>query len=67
MQIPFLSTPDKPLNDTTQQFVPVADIIQDIVVYKNGGAALILESTSLNFGLLSMREQQAVIVLVSIY
>lgn len=62
MRIPFISTPDRAISDTTQDLIPVADIVDDIVVYKHGGASLIMESTSLNFGLLSEREQQAVIV-----
>ena len=60
-KIPFLSIPDVPLASTTQDFIPVADITNDIVIYKDGGAALIMESTSLNFGLLSEKEQEAVI------
>jgi hypothetical protein len=60
-KIPFISTPDKPLTSSTQDFVPVADITNDIVIYKDGGAALVMESTSLNFGLLSEKEQEAVI------
>ncbi len=61
MKIPFISIPDKPIESTTQDQLPVADITQNIIVYKSGGAALILESTSLNFGLLSELEQEAVI------
>jgi len=61
MAIPFLSIPDKAITAYTQDLLPVADIIDGIVLYKNGGAALIMESTSLNFGLLSEREQEAVI------
>ena len=61
MKLPFLSTPDKPLYDTTQDRIPIADIIHDIVLFKDGGAALIIESTSLNFGLLNEVEQEAVI------
>lgn len=60
-KVPFLSIPDKPIASTTQDFVPIADITNDIVVYKDGGAAVVLESTSLNFGLLSEKEQEAVI------
>ena len=60
-KIPYLSFPDTPITATTQSHVPVADITNDIVIYKDGGAALILESTSLNFGLLSEKEQAAVI------
>lgn len=61
MKIPYLSIPDKPLASTTQDFVPIADITEDIVLSKDGGAALVMESTSLNFSLLSEKEQQAVI------
>jgi len=60
-KIPFLSIPDKPLMATTQEHLPIADITNDVVVYKDGGAALVMESTSLNFGLLSEKEQAAVI------
>ena len=61
MKIPIISTPDKPIVTSTQDKIPVADVVQDMIIYKNGGAALVLESTSLNFGLLSDMEQQAVI------
>lgn len=61
MKIPYISIPDKALTSTTQDFIPIADITEDIVLYKDGGAATILESTSLNFSLLSEKEQQAVI------
>lgn len=60
-KIPYISTPDKPIESSTQDFVPIADITDNIVVYKNGSASLIMESTSLNFGLLSEKEQRAVI------
>lgn len=60
-QIPFISIPDKPIASTTQKEVPFADVTNDMVIYKDGGAALLMESTSLNFGLLSEKEQQAVI------
>lgn len=58
---PIFSLPDRPLYDLAQKRVPVAEITKDIVLYKDGGAALVLESTSLNFGLLSEREQEAVV------
>jgi hypothetical protein len=60
-KIPYLSIPDKPIVATTQSHLPIADITNDIVIYKDGGAALVMESTSLNFGLLSEKEQAAVI------
>ena len=61
MKIPFLSIPDQPITAPAQKHLPIADITEDIILYKNGGAAIVLESTSLNFGLLSEKEQQAVI------
>lgn len=60
-KIPYLSIPDEPITTTSQDHLPIADITNDILVYKDGGAALVMESTSLNFGLLSEKEQQAVI------
>lgn len=61
MKIPYLSTPDVPLSAPSQEHLPIADITDDILLYKDGGAALVMESTSLNFGLLSEKEQEAVI------
>jgi hypothetical protein len=60
-KIPYLGIPDVPLITNTQNFIPIADISEDVVLFRDGGACLVLESTSLNFGLLSEREQQAVI------
>lgn len=65
MRIPLLSTPDKPLSSTTQGFLPIADIVDGVVIYKTGGASLVMQSTSLNFSLLSEREQEAVIAAYS--
>lgn len=59
--IPFIKTPDIPLTSTTQDHLPIADIVDDIVIYKDGGAAVVLETSSLNFGLLSEKEQVAVV------
>ncbi len=61
LKIPFISIPDRPIVSTTQNHLPIADITNDCVIYKDGGAAIVLESTSLNFGLLSEKEQSAVI------
>lgn len=52
---------NQPISATTQEHLILADIIEDIVLLKDGGAALVMESTSLNFGLLSEKEQEAVI------
>ncbi|RLC30602.1 hypothetical protein DRH13_04120 [Candidatus Woesebacteria bacterium] len=61
MKIPFLNIPDKPISAPSQKHLPIADIVDDLVMYKDGGAAIIMETTSLNFGLLSEKEKQAVI------
>lgn len=61
-KIPFISLPDRPLTAPSWKFIPIAEIVDDIILYKDGGAALIMESSSLNFSLLSEKEQEAVIV-----
>lgn len=61
-KIPYLNIPDTPIVSTIQNHLPIADIVEDIIIYKDGGAAVVMESTSLNFGLLSDKEQQAVIL-----
>jgi hypothetical protein len=60
-RIPFLNLPDLPLVSTTQAEIPIADITNDMVLFKDGGAAIVMETTSLNFGLLSEKEQEAVV------
>jgi len=60
-KIPYLNIPDKPIISTAQKLVPIADISGDMVIFKDGGCSIIMESSSLNFGLLSEKEQQAVI------
>ncbi len=60
-KIPIFNIPDVPIVATTQEHFPIEDIVDNMLIYKDGGAALVLESTSLNFGLLSDNEQEAVI------
>lgn len=60
-KLPPFNIPDEPLTGTTQQATPIADITHNVILFKDGSAALILESTSLNFGLLSETEQEAVV------
>lgn len=47
--------------NTTQQHLLISDIKDDILVLKNGGGALVLQVSAVNFGLLSDREQIAII------
>ncbi len=46
---------------TTQDHLDILDIQGDLVLLKNGNAALVLETTSVNFDLLSEREQDSMI------
>lgn len=46
---------------STQQHLDIEDIIDDLVILKNGGAVLILQTTAVNFDLLSELEQDALI------
>lgn len=47
--------------NTTQQHLLISDIKEDILILKNGGGALVLQVSAVNFGLLSEREQMAII------
>lgn len=51
----------KIIQASTQKHLPVANIVEDIILLKDGGATLVLESSSLNFSLLSEKEQDAII------
>lgn len=46
---------------TTQQHLLISDIQDGIVLLKNGGGALVMQVSAVNFGLLSDREQMAII------
>ncbi|OGG02104.1 hypothetical protein A2W14_01890 [Candidatus Gottesmanbacteria bacterium RBG_16_37_8] len=50
-----------PIRATTQEFLEIEDIADDIVLLTNGSAALVIETTAVNFGLLSEDEQDALI------
>jgi len=53
----------KPLKTqaTTQEHLDILDIQGDLILLKNGNASLVLETTSVNFDLLSEREQDSMI------
>lgn len=46
---------------STQEHLEIEDILDDLVVLRNGVVAMILETTSVNFDLLSETEQDAMI------
>ena len=47
--------------DSTQDFIDIYDIKNDLVILKNGKVAAVLQLNSINFDLLSAREQDAII------
>lgn len=53
--------PQQKQQSPTQEHLDILDVQGDLVLLKNGGAALVLEATSVNFDLLSEREQDAMI------
>lgn len=52
---------DKAIRSTTQEFLDVYDIVSDMVLLKDGTAAVILQVGTMNFSLLAEQEQDAVI------
>lgn len=48
-----------PIQATTQEHLLIADVSDDLVLTKDGGAALVLKSSAVNFSLLSAKEQDA--------
>lgn len=50
-----------PIRSTTQIFTEIEDIDHDIIMFIDGSCALIIATTAVNFGLLSQKEQEAII------
>ena len=48
-------------NTTTQDFVPIRDIKQNVVILKDGRMCSILLASSINFALKSLDEQRAIL------
>lgn len=50
-----------PIRASTQEFIEIEDIMDDILILRDGSAALVMETAAVNFGLLSEEEQDALI------
>lgn len=50
------------IKGTTQDHLPIEDIIDGVVILKDGSAASVLKISSVNFDLLSEKEQSALVV-----
>src|SRR5688572_10819095 len=46
---------------TTQEHISIEDIKDSMILLKDGGASLVIETSAVNFGLLSEEEQIAII------
>ena len=46
---------------STQDHLDIEDVLDGIVILKDGGSALVIRTTAINFDLLSEREQEAII------
>jgi hypothetical protein len=53
--------PTAPIKSTTQGFVEIEDIKDDVLVMKGGSAAIVIEVSAVNFWLLSEEEQSSMI------
>jgi hypothetical protein len=49
------------ISGTTQEFTEITDIRNDLVIMKDSSAVLVIRVSAVNFGLLSEREQEAII------
>lgn len=50
-----------PIRGTTQEFTEIEDIRDDLVLFSDGSCCLIIETSATNFGLLSEKEQEALV------
>ena len=56
-----MKQPVVPIRSTTQEFTQIEDIENDLVLFTDGSVSLVITTTAVNFGLLSEREQEAII------
>lgn len=50
-----------PIKSSTQRFTEIETIDRDLIMYTDGSANIVISTTAVNFGLLSEREQDAII------
>ena len=56
-----MKQPIIPIRDSTQTFTEVEAVDHDIILFADGSASLIIQTTATNFGLLSEKEQESII------
>jgi hypothetical protein len=50
-----------PIRSSTQKFTEIVDVDNDIIMFSDGSCAMVIATTAVNFGLLSEKEQEAII------
>ena len=50
-----------PIRASTQEQLPLEDVVDDLVILKDGSCSMILSVSAVNFSLLSEKEQEAII------
>ncbi|OGK66528.1 hypothetical protein A2313_04275 [Candidatus Roizmanbacteria bacterium RIFOXYB2_FULL_41_10] len=53
--------PTAPIKSTTQEFIEIRKIQDDIVLLKDGSCCLVIETSAINFSLLSEEEQNSLV------
>lgn len=53
--------PTAPIKSTTQEFIEIRQIVDDIVLLKDGSCCLLIETSAINFSLLSEEEQNSLV------
>lgn len=56
-----MTQPVVPIRASTQSFTEIADIDHDLVLFTDGSVACLIATSAVNFGLLSEKEQDAII------
>lgn len=56
-----MAEPITPIRDSTQMFTEIVAVDHDLVLFRDGSVALVIATTAVNFGLLSEKEQDAII------
>ena len=56
-----MAEPIVPIRASTQLFTEIEDIDRDLVMFRDGSVSLVIATTAVNFGLLSEKEQDAII------
>ena len=50
-----------PISSSTQEYIDIEDVASDLIILKDGSACVVLVVSATNFGLLSEKEQDAII------